>query len=149
VETLEEYLKLQKLRLKEKLNYQFTYQLNDDISEIAIPPMLLQPFLENAIEHGIAKKDIPEGNIWISFVQAENTLTVIIEDDGIGLQTTSLSNQAGHTSLATRITEERMRALSKTFKLKFLFSVENRLSNDAEIIGAKVILKMPLLFVTN
>jgi LytS/YehU family sensor histidine kinase len=149
VETLEEYLKLQKLRLGERLNYRFIYQLNDDISEIAIPPMLLQPFLENAVEHGIAKKEVPGGNMWISFIQAKDTLTVTIEDDGIGLQASSLSNQAGHTSLATRITEERMQALSKTFKSKFLFSVENRLSDNAEVIGAKVILQLPLLFVTN
>jgi tetratricopeptide (TPR) repeat protein len=149
VETLTEYLKLQKLRLSDRLNFEFFYQLTSDISEIAIPPMLLQPFIENAIEHGIAAKDVAEGNIWISIVEGKDKLTISIEDDGVGLHQTPGNMQSEHKSLATKITEERLLALSKTFKTKLFFSINNRVSSEGKILGSKVFLQLPLIFVSN
>jgi len=67
-QTLDDYLKLQKLRLGENLEYTINDISNLDSEEIAIPPMLLQPFIENAIEHGILKKKDAKGKIDIVFL---------------------------------------------------------------------------------
>lgn len=149
IDTLTEYLNLQKLRMKERLQYHFSFNLSDDINEIAIPPMLMQPFIENAIEHGIAKKEIQEGTIWISISQENNKLNIIIEDDGIGITQISPEQNVTHKSLATKITDERLRALSKTFKSKFSFVLANKHTTEGKINGAKVILQLPLLFISN
>ena len=146
IETLTEYLTLQKLRLKEKLQYQFNIDLPYNTSEIAIPPMLLQPFIENSVEHGIAKKDIPEGNINIEFKANGDRLTITVEDDGIGLQHNSETTGTKHESLASKITYERLLALSKTYKRDFHYTISNRINEDGNISGVKVLLEIPLLF---
>ncbi len=146
IETLTEYLTLQKLRLKEKLQYQFNIDLPYSTDEIAIPPMLLQPFIENAVEHGIAKKDIPEGHINITFKTNNDMMTITIEDDGIGLNPNSEPTNPKHVSLASKITHERMLALTKAYKKEFNYSISNRINEDGTIAGVKVILEIPLLF---
>lgn len=149
IETLTEYLTLQKLRLKEKLQYQFNIDLPYSTDEIAIPPMLLQPFIENAVEHGIAKKNIPEGIINIEFKANSDRLTITVEDDGIGLQQGSEATGTKHESLASKITYERMLALSKEYKKDFHHSISNRINEDGSIAGVKVIVEIPLLFCDN
>ncbi|RPH32159.1 MAG: hypothetical protein EHM93_10505 [Bacteroidales bacterium] len=146
IETLTEYLSLQKLRLKDKLQYQFTTDIPCETSEIAIPPMILQPFIENAVEHGIAKKDIAEGNIWISFKASNERMIITIDDDGVGLINNMESKTNKHESLATKITQERMLALTKSYKKEFCQSITNRINNEGKIIGTRVILDIPLLF---
>ncbi|HCT30445.1 MAG TPA: hypothetical protein DIW31_06870 [Bacteroidales bacterium] len=146
IETLTEYLTLQKLRLKDKLQYSINVDIPYSTNEIAIPPMLLQPFIENAVEHGIAKKDIPEGTINITFKTNGERMSITIEDDGIGLKHNPESTSTKHESLASKITYERMLALTKTHKKNFHYTISGRKSDDGTIAGTKVILEIPLLF---
>lgn len=85
IELLNLYLDLEKLRFKKD----FTYQLNTNkISDIEIPPMLIQPFIENSLKHGLLHK---KGNktLLIEFQLFEETLICYIEDNGIGRQKSS------------------------------------------------------------
>ncbi len=83
VKNLTNYIDLQQVRFKNKFNYEIT--LEDGLAEenIYIPSLLLQPFVENAIEHGLLGKDTT-GNLVVSFSRSGDKLVCTIDDDGIG-----------------------------------------------------------------
>jgi LytS/YehU family sensor histidine kinase len=82
IEFLEKYLGLMKVRLKERLNYSF--EIPQDFYNLKISPMLLQPLVENAINHGIAKK-IEPSTLLVKMTSKENKILILIEDTGIGI----------------------------------------------------------------
>ncbi|WP_291861705.1 tetratricopeptide repeat protein [Marinilabilia sp.] len=111
---LKYYLELQRLRFSES----FTYQLHIDESlkmeSIKVPPMLTQPFIENAIEHGIRPIGT-EGQIKISFRKDKNRVVVEVEDNGIGIDASKQASEKekGHESMAIKITRERLEMLRR------------------------------------
>ena len=114
VKMLKDYLELEKLRMTDKLNFHIQIDSELDIYRVGIPPMMIQPLVENAVWHGIKLKNDP-GNITISFQkEAENLLMCIVEDNGVGralskeLQGQSAFPRISH---STRIIEERIDVL--------------------------------------
>lgn len=144
-QTLEDYLNLQKLRLDGMLNYTIQGKEDFDAEELAIPPMLLQPFIENAIEHGIMKKEEQKGKIDIHFKEGKNNLFVEIIDDGIGREDASKKTSKDHKSFATEITNQRIKSIKKSHKKDILFDIIDLKNNNDHPIGTKVIFKLPLL----
>ncbi|MFK7936171.1 MAG: histidine kinase [Saprospiraceae bacterium] len=132
LETLSLYLELEKLRMEEQLNYEFQVDPDLEIDLINVPPLILQPFVENAIWHGIAPKEAT-GQIEISLKTntAETLLYATITDDGIGLPTSK--NNGEHQSKGIQITRERLGAGS-------LVKVANRMDGK----GVKVELVIPI-----
>jgi tetratricopeptide (TPR) repeat protein/anti-sigma regulatory factor (Ser/Thr protein kinase) len=118
IEFLERYLDInRKLRFREKLDFQIIAPKNFDLDELLIPTMIIQPFVENAIEHGLRPRQ--EGRLTIRFELIENDETVlrcIIEDDGVGYnkgrekQAAQLGFQK-HRSRGMEITTERLNLL--------------------------------------
>ena len=99
------YLDLEKERFKGK--FDFHLDVADDINtlEIKIPNMIIQPYAENSIIHGILPKH-EHGNLFIRFKkETENTLLIIIEDDGIGFNKAKENAKVGHKSLGTKTIE--------------------------------------------
>lgn len=82
IENIERYLKVQKIRFGDKLNY--TIEINGDIEQQKIPPFILQPFVENAVNHGIVPKE-SAGHIRIEVNMEREDVILKIEDDGIGM----------------------------------------------------------------
>lgn len=121
VEMLRYYLNLEQLRLKEKLNFTISInsELEKEIEEINIPPMLLQPYVENAIKHGISNK-MGAGHITLSFdYKNENQLKIDIQDNGIGrkkAQEIKALTKQTHESVAISITQERINTFNKENK---------------------------------
>lgn len=109
IETLQNYLSLQKMRYDNAFSYHIHCQ--EDIYGILIPPMLIQPFVENAIVHGIDPND-QKGVITIDFIIKENSIQVTITDNGKGLQNKPVQPQK-HKSLATTISRERLAMMTK------------------------------------
>ena len=140
IKTLENYLSLQQLRYDKGFEYEIEVDPQINPAETLIPPILAQPFVENAIEHG--KVHLAEnGKIWVRFRKKGDILNLVIEDNGIGRararENVSLKQ---HKSLASEITRDRMDILSR-------FS---RRSLDFEIIdlpekGTKVVFALPIL----
>jgi ligand-binding sensor domain-containing protein len=137
------YLELESFRF-DNFNYQITINAVSDISFIRIPSMLIQPYVENAIKHGLAHK---EGNkiLLLQFEDAENNLLkVIIEDNGIGVEQSTIINKnrdASHTSMGMKITEDRLLLL----KYKNASTIIEDLVNETgEVIGTRVILLIPI-----
>ena len=138
INILEDYLAIQKMRFGEKLSYEIYYDDEIDTEEVKIPPMLVQPFIENALEHGILPQE-EGGKIEIRFeLETENQLTLKIIDNGIGIEETlSLKDNTEnatekHTSMALTITKERLKILNRNRQRLVSFAME-----DLKHIGKK------------
>ncbi len=83
MEALLLYIELEDLRFQHKFTLHIENSANLDFTFIKVPPLILQPFVENAIQHGLLTKE-GGGNIWISFIKHDTSIEVIIQDDGIG-----------------------------------------------------------------
>ncbi|MFX1705829.1 histidine kinase [Chitinophaga sp. CC14] len=110
VSALTYYLELQQLRFERKFTYRIVIYKGYEEEELMIPPMLLQPFIENAIEHGF--RGIAEGGIIEVHIEKQGpVLECIIEDNGRGLQDPQL--REGKRSLSGTITRERLAILGR------------------------------------
>lgn len=122
IQWLENYLKLQLLRFENKFDYQIDIADEIDIESTLIPPMLTQPFIENALEHGLNQIDY-QGQLNIEFYLTNNLLEVKVQDNGIGINAPS-PKKKDHVSLATVITKERLDFLNKKSSKQINFSIE-------------------------
>jgi ligand-binding sensor domain-containing protein/two-component sensor histidine kinase len=85
IERLQLYISLEKMRLGNKLNYEIEAINIEDKNSVKIPAMLIQPYVENAIWHGIMP--LPEGGtVWIRFIHESERLIIVIEDNGVGIK---------------------------------------------------------------
>ena len=144
--TIENYLELQKIRFPQKFEYNIVVDKNLDIEVINIPPMLIQPFIENAIEHGFKDINYP-GKIKIGFVSKSEWLIVQISDNGIGRkksQEIKTPQEKEHQSMATIITTERIRTINKKIKNKIHFKVIDLKDRAGIEKGTKVDFEIPL-----
>lgn len=110
VKALEDYLVLQQLRFERKFTYELTIYNGYEEEELMIPPMLLQPFIENAIEHGFRGME-SGGIIKISIQKQGTVLECVIADNGMGMAHSPIVE--GKRSLAGTITRERLAILEK------------------------------------
>ena len=144
VEILERYLKIQKKRFEERFNYEIINDDSIDTSSILIPPMLLQPFIENSLEHGELNK-VKDGKIRITFKIENDLLIFVIEDNGIGRQAAARKknndNFNDHSSMAIDITNSRIELLNDKYKKAGFLSIQD-LNDDGES-GTKVTIATP------
>jgi hypothetical protein len=144
IETLNYYLKLQKLRLNEQLNYKIEVDQRLDTELTHLPPMLTQPFIENAIEHAF-RGSKTAGEIHVMFKYANPGLKVEITDNGIGILKAEEQKQLNkkHASMAMKITQERLTVLNKYKKEKMDFVVTDLSVNGKEQTGTKITFLLP------
>ena len=117
LEAVERYLELEKLRLQEKLTYELSIAEDLEIDAIFIPALLIQPFLENAIWHGVAplKKG---GNVKLSIAQKGQKLEIKIEDNGVGMEDINQLIKKAQKKSALQITFKRLKLIEKVYKEK-------------------------------
>lgn len=106
VATLENYIQLQQMRYHELFDYQITTAENIYLPTVIIPPMLIQPFIENAIEHGFRNIDY-KGQLNVSFNVVNDQLIIVVDDNGKGIEPKNRSKQKKN-SLAGTILRERL-----------------------------------------
>lgn len=110
---IKEYLELQQLRFPQRFRYEIITDPAIDQTALQLPPMIAQPFIENAVEHGISR-DAANGLITVRLFIENNLLHYEIEDNGIGLEAASQQERKSkHRSLATVIVRERLDALQQ------------------------------------
>lgn len=127
LETLDHYLALQQLRYEKQFNYEITVDLQADPEEITFPPMLLQPAVENAIEHGDLAR-VPNGKLKVSVEQPDqHQIRVHIHDNGLGREAAKKrhNGRKSHRSLATVIIKERIDLLQKTYNRNIRYRIED------------------------
>ncbi|UOX32712.1 tetratricopeptide repeat protein [Flavobacterium sediminilitoris] len=139
LEAVKNYLALQHIE-----NDKITFQLNVDntieTNKIKVPPMLIQPFVENAIEHAFNKQK-ENCIIEIKLTLVDSKLICVILDNGIGVDSSERNFNQNKKSLATKITKERLGYLSKDFKMEASIAIEDRSKYDAQ--GTQVTIEMP------
>jgi len=140
VERLERYLRLESVRFDGNLSFEI--QLSDALREyqVDIPSMLIQPFLENAIWHGIAPLNGP-GKVLLRFdLEAEEIIRVTIEDDGVGLPEEA-SQPNGHISRGIQLTKERLQLLSQHNALE----LETLKNSSGAPVGTRVTIRLQMV----
>lgn len=140
---LNEYLELQKMRFPQKFSYQILIAEDMEADDMLIPSMILQPFIENSIEHGFTGIDYA-GHIAISFEKEANNLKIKISDNGKGLPAIA-KEETDHISRASQIIKDRIYLLNMKLKTKADFSIANNKNEK----GVTVLIKLPLLLSTD
>lgn len=140
IEFLNEYLEVQKIRFPDTFSYQIHAHEGMEIDDILIPSMILQPFIENSIEHGFTNITYP-GHVDIGFKIDKKELMIEISDNGIGLNTKIKENN-DHISRAGQIIKDRIYLLNIKLKTKAGFSIDN----NKEGSGTLVKIHLPLLY---
>jgi ligand-binding sensor domain-containing protein len=141
IKLLELYLSLEKLRFKKDFNY--TIRTNN-VEDILLPPLLVQPFIENALIHGLLHKE-GQKDLVITFELKED-LICTIEDNGIGREKAKaikLRQRSEHESFSGKAIQHRFEILSKVFEGKFGYTYEDLYENEVGI-GTRVILTIPI-----
>jgi len=137
---IKNYLQLEKLRLKEKLNFTISVDKHLDVNAIELPPLLIQPYVENAIKHGISNKKI-NGEVNIQYKKVKDYLEVIVQDNGPGVnQNKSNLNQNAYKPVGMFITKQRLKALSQS---KNDSNIEIGILNQDQT-GTEVIVKIKI-----
>lgn len=141
ISLLDSYLSLQNLKRKTPFNYKIIVDEEIDTEELAIPPMFAQPFIENAIEHGLS--DIEnDASVEIAFALKEDQVELKITDNGVGVEA-AIAKNASHKSLATQITKERIELFKRNIKKEISFKV----SSAAQGSGTSVQFLLPCKYV--
>lgn len=139
IETLENYFALENMRREEAVNCIVNVKEGTDTEDVFIPPMLVQPFVENSFKH--AFKEENKGNkIEIIFAIEEDMLVVSIEDNGIGMNNSGRGPD-GHISLATNIFRQRMEVMGKSWGKRVEFSIDDLAKKGGN--GTRISFKIP------
>jgi hypothetical protein len=139
---LSTYLQLEKLRFKS--DFEYTFEGENSIDDIKIPSMIIQPFIENAIKHGLLHKDGSKTLI-INFNQTKSILICTITDNGIGREASLNINKAithKPKSLATGFISKRFQLLKEYYNTDLGFEYIDLKENNT-ICGTQVIIKIP------
>jgi len=146
IQALELYLELEILRFDDKISYTIVIE-NDDLMYNKIPTLILQPFVENAIWHGLMHKDKP-GHILIRIEEKNQNLHCFIEDDGVGRNNNTLEksiHNKPHKSLGTTILKERLGLLNSIYKDDFRVLYYDLKNEFGEACGTKVEIILPII----
>ncbi len=140
VEMTRNYLAIQQLLYDNK--FEFNIAVEDDIDQeiIFLPPMLTQPFVENAIKHGISNTE--NGRIDIRFYLNEGKLFFEVSDNGKGFDASKRTDN--HKSLAMTITKERL--VNYTKNQDFVVQTDNIKDSNENVVGAKVSFEIPYIY---
>jgi len=146
IKTLTLYLDIEKARFNDDFDYKIIKDETIDAETTKIPSILLQPYVENAIKHGLLHKS-GNKNLTILFENHENELIIKIEDNGIGRKKSEELNaikNKKHQSFATNAMQNRIELLNqnsnKTISIEYIDKV-----NDADLpLGTLVIIKLPI-----
>ncbi|MEA1898345.1 MAG: histidine kinase, partial [Bacteroidota bacterium] len=134
------YMDIERLRFDNKFNYDVSVDKNIDQEFMEIPPMIIQPFVENAIIHGLIHKVEP-GNIKLSFKLQQKFIFCIVEDNGVGRAKAQEIREASGIKRKSRgmlITKERLEILNKQNKDKFAVNVIDLKDDQGKPSGTRV-----------
>jgi LytS/YehU family sensor histidine kinase len=138
-----DYVKLQALRLNGGFSFELVVMKGMKPIDFKIPPMLLQPFVENAILHGLSPKE-GLGKLIISFGLENGFIRCVVEDDGVGRNQSLINRTSGQgqtrKSLALEITKERIEILNKTKRAGIQLVIDDLFDDNGRPIGTRIIL---------
>lgn len=141
---LTNYMTLLQLQSEEGFEYDIAIDGSiEDEEEIHIPPMFVQPFVENAIEHGLINNN---GHVQVTFKEAQGFIGISVIDNGVGLSTKKegvSEKKTTHHSLATSIIKERIAVFNQKLGADMKLVVSEMKDEQQEVLGTKVTLTVP------
>ena len=142
ISMLKNYMDIHKQRLG---SFNYTVDLDEAIDPEmdTIPPMFVQPFVENAVEHGVGSLK-EGGKIELRFKKEGEFINIAVNDNGKGLTPNSDSD---HQSLSTTIIQERIDLFNQALKNKIQLVIDNIKNESGEVSGTKVELKVPFSYI--
>lgn len=148
LEALRLYLDLESLRFKNKFDYAISVDEKIDVNDDEIPPMLIQPYIENAILHGLMNKNgtNEKGNLLIEIKKQERMIVCAIEDNGVGREKSKEINRAKinrHVSSGMSITQNRLEILNTMHRSNLSVNITD-LKRGQEAVGTRVEIFIPL-----
>lgn len=145
LESLKLYIEMESLRFENKFTFEITTAETIDLDSIEIPPLIIQPYVENAIWHGLLHKE-GEGKLWIELKQIDHWLLIIVEDNGIGRKA-SEKYKSIHAptrkSVGIKLTEERLKLGIENGQVNETI-IEDLMQPNGEAAGTRVTLKIQL-----
>jgi len=141
------YLELESIRFKDKFEYKIT--MDDEIDPLMhrVPTMLIQPYVENSISHGLIPKE-GKGFVNIDLKLKDDHILCIIEDNGIGREAAkerNLKREGNHNSLGTQITKSRLELVNELYGTSLLTFYTDLLNENGEPAGTRVEIHIPLI----
>jgi LytS/YehU family sensor histidine kinase len=146
IKALTLYLELEKMRFDNDFMFNIEMATTVDLEMVKIPSMLIQPYVENAVKHGLLHKE-GEKHLSIKFDKENKYLKVTIEDNGIGRKKSEELNKikdANHASYATQANLKRLEILNKDLENSKPIEIIDLLDKNNLPQGTKVILYIPI-----
>jgi len=146
VNTLQLYMELERLRFNDKFDFSIGVEEGIDHENTYIPPMLIQPFVENSIIHGISNKP-SQGNISIDMKTDGKVMKCVVEDDGVGrekaMEIKKLAGKTKHKSLGMQVTQERLDLLREKSGLDVSVRIIDLSDETGQPKGTRVEIRLP------
>ncbi len=146
LETLSLYMEMESLRFNHRFDYEIRVDPGLDLREIEIPPMLIQPFVENAIWHGLMHK-AGKGKVALDISKEGSSLMCAIQDDGIGRQKVAELKRgvsSSKKSMGMNITQDRIDTINKIYETNTAVHIVDLKDEKGEAAGTRVELLIPV-----
>lgn len=141
MELIKHYISLEEKRFDNDFQFKLQVFPKEEMLNIKIPPLLLQPFVENAVWHGLLPSQKPNKELAISVEKRDADIVIIIEDNGVG-RGTNISDPANNDQkkrrMGMKITEERIAEFNKSYNHKMELAIEDKIGEDKMKLGTKV-----------
>ena len=147
IDYLNNYLLLEQMRFENKFSYEIKCDDSIETNSIEIPPMIIQPFVENAIRHGLRYLDGNTGKLKINFSKQDEIIICEVDDNGIGREKSQQLKSLSHIEYQSRgmeLTQKRLELISKVTNSDFKIMVTDKKDNQGKSIGTKVTIKFPI-----
>jgi len=148
LETVELYMNIENIRFSNEINFQTKIAPNIDIHTAKIPSLVLQPFLENSLWHGLSSKEGPK-NIWLEISrESDQFIQISISDNGVGRAVAERIREGKvlkRKSVGIDITKERLANFSRDYQNSFEIEIVDLYDDNQQSSGTKIILHIPTI----
>jgi LytS/YehU family sensor histidine kinase len=147
LKALQIYIELEQLRFENKFDINIEVCPTVDREMVHVPPLIIQPYVENAIWHGLLHKKKGRAVLSIGCWKEEDMLYLRIEDNGIGREASSKLNRSSlssHKSHGLKVTEERLQILNQVYNVDASMEVVDLFGRDGQPEGTRVTLRMKI-----
>ena len=147
LEALKLYIEMERIRFDNKFDYHITIEEDVHTDSIGVPSLIIQPYVENAIWHGLLHKE-SNGSLWIRIrMRDENTLQCVIEDNGVGREKAAefrSKSATGKKSLGMKLTEDRIAVLNQYAQTNASVEIVDLEDDNRLAAGTRVVVIIPV-----
>ncbi|MFC0655239.1 sensor histidine kinase [Mongoliitalea lutea] len=149
IQLIDLYISLEKRRFEEDFEYLLDVDHQIEKNLIQIPSLIIQPFVENAVKHGLLHQSNSK-RLCVKFTldSDEKSILVVIEDNGVGRKASEIINakRKGHQAFATKAIETRVNLLNQSLTKPITYFVEDLINHKEEGIGTRVTIRLPFTY---